>query len=145
MSRGLFLVPRSVRRSSARTARELLDIDAGALLTPSAYPYPAGSSPVRPFASRILNPGRGPRPLMHLFPRMGNPGDRITAHIDYAGRAQAARAGTRDVSGLRTPAKITRLRPWLFAGGSSARPGDRAAAGSSTVAAPGAGPCVGCG
>lgn len=142
MSLGTFLRPRSVRRSPAPVSIALLDRDAGDLLTPAAYPYPAGASPLRPFAGRIVNPGRGPRPLMQLFPRSGNPSDRLMAHLDYAGRAQANRAGTRDVSGLRAAAKITRTRPWLFAGGSSATAGDRAAAGSSTAAA--SGPCEGC-
>jgi len=133
----------TTRRNPAAVRRELLDLDAGDLLTPAAYPYAAGARPVRPFAGRILHPGQGERPRGQLYPPTGNPTQRTFAHIDYANRAAAVRSATGDVSGNARPANITRTRPWLFAGGSSATTAAKlaAAAGASSTAASG---CEGC-
>ena len=133
----------NVRRSPAPVSRAMLELDAGALLTPSVYPYPAGIRPVRPFASRIVNPGRGERPALQLQPPGGgNPTQRTFRHLDYVGHAAAARSGSRDVSGNRQPAKITRTRPWLFAGGTSATTAAKLAAGAPPASS--AAPCTDC-
>lgn len=149
MSLGRFVAALPIptrRRSPAPVTRDLLELDAGALLVPASYPYPAGARPVAPFVGRVIHPGRGPRPLAHLYPPTGNPTQRTFAHTDYAGRARDNRAATRDVSGVRSPAKGARLRPWLFAGGSSATPADRAASGGSSSSGAGAAGsgCEGC-
>lgn len=132
----------NVRRSPAPVSRAMLDLDAGDLLTPTAYPYGPGQRPVRPFVSRVVNPGRGERPTGQLYPPDGNPTQRTFAHIDYLGHAAASRAGARDASGVRSTAKITRTRPWLFAGGSSATTAAKLASGAS-VATP-SGACADC-
>lgn len=146
MSLATFLGINPTAGRSPRTAnRALLDIDAGALMTPMTYPYPYGSSPVRPFVGRALEGGGGPRAAVQLHPG-DNPGDLITAHVDYTGRKAGDAAGARDVSGNRQPAKGSRLRPWLFAGLSSATPADKSASAAavSPASSTSAGPCIGC-
>lgn len=140
------LLPRTTRRSPAAVRRDLLELDAGALLTPTDYPYGPGRRPVRPFGGRVAIVGRGERQAAQLFPITGNPTQRATAHVNAGASAPAGRYARGDVAGNRQPAKITRRRPWLFAGGSSATAGDRATVTApATPAVRAAGPCVGCG
>lgn len=125
--------------------RAALDLDAGDLLTPAAYPYAPGLRPVRPFVARVVDPGQGERKRGQLYPITGNPTQRTRAHVDVPARTLERRA-IGDVSGNRHPAKITRRRPYLFAGGSSATTADKLAAKvGAAPAAAAAGPCEGCG
>lgn len=134
-----------VRRSPAPVRRALLDLDAGDQLTPTAYPYGPGRRPAAPFSARVAMPGRGERPRWQMYPPTGNPTQRTMAHQDYAGRRADNRSATRDAAGIRNPAKITRTRPWLFAGGSSATMADKLVAGPAGAGAGASGsPCVGC-
>lgn len=128
-------------RSPAPVRRAELELDAGAMMTPELYPYGPGRRPVAPFVARIILPGRE-RSRAQLAPPTGNPTSRRFAHIDYAARSAAVLASRRDVSGRSQPAKITRTRPWLFAGGSSATAADKLAA--APGASSSAGGCDGC-
>jgi hypothetical protein len=134
----------ALRRSPAPVSRAMLDVDAGALGSPTSYPYPPGLRPVRPFLGRLLLPGRE-RSRAQLYPPIGNPTQRSFAHV--AGRTGTnAKAATRDSAGIRSDAKIVRTRPWLFAGTSSATDSDKAAVPSMGAPASAyAGPCEGCG
>lgn len=137
MSKPRYLAPQSTRRSPAGPRRLFLGIDAGALMMPASYPYPPGLRPIAPYEGRVILPGRA-RQNAQLTPPWGGIVQRMLAHVDYPGRSLDVRSATRDAAGIRSSAKITRTRPWLFSGGSSAAPGSSTATGST-----GSG-CVGC-
>lgn len=94
--------------------REFLDIDAGALLTPTDYPYPPHVRPIRPVGARDTVRLSNIRAARQLFPPHGGVVRRLLGHVTFAGIRNAQQAATRSASGAATPAKSTRRRPWLF-------------------------------